>query len=262
VGRRDDQSNYWQYWVERWKEGRRQVVGEGRDLSPAEWAAFEDRYDGAIAYMDEQVGRLLNWLRQRKLYDRSLIFITADHGEAFGEHGLFGHAFRLYQPEVAAPMIVKLPGGSRKGVVDYGVQHVDVMPTTLDVLGLPIPREVQGISMLQPSERQVLVAESHVFPKIAKPWPQFNSVQHALYKDELKYIQYSDGHKELFDLALDPAEQHDLASSRQDDVLAFGQILDQWAEHVQPLEESQSVPVFHDPEREKRLKDLGYFGGN
>lgn len=252
---------YWQYWLDEWTDARKRVIGEGEELSPAELAVFEERYDGEIAYMDAHIGRLLDWLRDTGQYDRTLVFVTADHGEVFGEHGLFGHAFRLYEPEIAVPMLVKLPFSGRKGEVDHGVQHVDIMPTALEILGLPIPEAVQGQSMLAPSDR-ALVAEEYVFPKLAGPWPQFNHVQHAIYYGTLKYIENSDGKQELFDLEQDPGEQTDLAELREDDTQALAAMLDNWRELVQPIEQQRTVPREWDPEHEQRLKDLGYVGGN
>ena len=87
--------------------------------------------------------------------------------EVFGEHGHFSHGHGLYEPEVAIPMIVKLPNSRRKGEIQYGVQHTDILPTILEVVGLPIPSEVEGVSMLSPNDRDMFIA-LHAFEKKSK----------------------------------------------------------------------------------------------
>src|SRR5262249_12893049 len=75
-------------------------------------------YDGEIAFLDRHLGRLLAFLRERHLIERSLIVITADHGEYFGKKGLIGHAAALYEPVLHVPLVVRLPGPPRSGRVD------------------------------------------------------------------------------------------------------------------------------------------------
>jgi arylsulfatase A-like enzyme len=157
-----------------WAETRSAVVGGQRPLAERTRGLLLDRYDQELAYLDSEVGRLLDWLRDHRLYDRTLIILTADHGEAFGEHLIVGHGLGLYEPEVAVPMIVKLPYQARTGVEDAGVQHTDILPTVLDVLSLASPPAVQGESMLAASEDRPLYVEEYVDPE---------NVQHALAAD-------------------------------------------------------------------------------
>ncbi len=112
-------------------------------------------YDGEIAYADSEVGELLKQLRNRKLYDGAVIAVTADHGEALGEHGEEEHGIFLYDETIHVPLLIKLPGvptpanRSRQPQIESRVELVDVLPTILQALGIAIPKEVQGQSLLE-----------------------------------------------------------------------------------------------------------------
>src|SRR5438876_873285 len=106
-------------------------------------------YDGEIAYTDSVVGKFLDELRTRGLYDDAMIVALADHGEALGEHGERGHGIFLYDPTIHVPLLIKLPRGRSGGErIEARAGLVDVMPTILEVLGFPVPRAVQGKSLL------------------------------------------------------------------------------------------------------------------
>lgn len=113
-----------------------------------------DLYDGEIAYMDDQFGRLVGYLRARGVYDDTLVVVAGDHGEAFGEHGDFVHGHLAYEEVMQVPLIVKLPrplAPMRPSgqVSDDLVQLTDIAPTVLDVLGLSHLRTgMQGYSLL------------------------------------------------------------------------------------------------------------------
>jgi arylsulfatase A-like enzyme len=111
-------------------------------------------YDGEIAYVDSTVGKFLNDLRTRGLYDGALIAVMADHGEALGEHGEDTHGFFLYDETIHVPLLIKLPGAasaenSTAGKkIENRVGLVDVLPTILQAVKIPVPQEVQGESLL------------------------------------------------------------------------------------------------------------------
>ena len=229
-----------------------------RPLSPRTQQLFFNRYDAEIAFLDHELGRLFDWLREEGLYDHTLILVTADHGESFGEHGLMAHGVGLYEPEVAVPMLIKLPYSERTGRVDYGVQHVDIFPTVLDVLDHPDPPLVQGQTMLEPIERDLYV-EEYICDRMARMWPRVNKRQWALYRGDLKLLADSTGHMELYDLASDPHEENDLAQERAEDREALYSALLQWHERLKPLEDNPSAPDDFDSEETiKRIQGLGY----
>ena len=95
-------------------------------------------YDGEIAYADHELGRLVAWLKQNRLYDRTAIVVLSDHGESLGEHGEKEHGFFVYNSTVHIPLIVKPPAGSRirPGRVAEPVETVAVAPTLTRLAGM------------------------------------------------------------------------------------------------------------------------------
>ena len=106
-----------------------------------------DRYDSGIAYTDAAIGRLFERLRRLDLERRTLVVLTSDHGEMFGEHGLLSHA-SLYDENLLVPLVIALPGGEEGGRrVPYQVRGVDLTPTVLDLVGVPVPEGLDGTSL-------------------------------------------------------------------------------------------------------------------
>jgi arylsulfatase A-like enzyme len=121
--------------------------GDGA-LPAAALPLLDALYDSGVAYMDEQVGRLLDSLRELGLERRTLVIFTSDHGEALGERGLAGHAY-LFDFNLRVPLLLALPNGAHAGThVRAQVQSVDLLPTLLEAAGVPLPRPVDGHSAL------------------------------------------------------------------------------------------------------------------
>lgn len=117
--------------------------------------ALAARYAGEVTYLDSELGRLFDGLRERGVWDDALVIVTADHGETFWEHGdYWNHGLGLYQTTVQLPLIVKLPAAQSRGVAESGppervaepVAQIDIMPTILELCALPLPAAVQGQS--------------------------------------------------------------------------------------------------------------------
>ena len=108
-----------------------------------------DPYDGEIAYTDSVVGKLIAELRNRNMFGSSVIAVMADHGEAFGEHGEKHHGIFLYDETIHVPLLIKLPQQHVMVKVESRVGLVDVAPTILRAVHLPIPDAMQGESLLR-----------------------------------------------------------------------------------------------------------------
>jgi arylsulfatase len=131
---------------------RYQWLGHGRA------AEYEARYDGEVAEVDRQLGRLLDALRERGLFEESLVVFTADHGEAFGEEGLhFAHGEGLGEALLRVPLLLHVPG-EPAAVRGDAVRLIDVAPTALALLGLPAP-DLPGESLLRDVGDRPLVAQ-------------------------------------------------------------------------------------------------------
>jgi len=101
-------------------------------------------YAGEIAYTDQAVGEVIDKLKDLDLYDSSIIIIVSDHGESLGEHGESTHGYFVYHSTTKVPLIIKLPGRREAKRVDEIVSLVDIVPTVLSRLGLPLPEKLQG----------------------------------------------------------------------------------------------------------------------
>jgi arylsulfatase A-like enzyme/uncharacterized membrane protein YbhN (UPF0104 family) len=187
---------------------------------------LRELYDGEITYWDEQFGRLIDDLRRRGLYDDMMIVITSDHGEEFGEHGGFWHGTTLYDEQVRVPLFVKLPRNARAGThVSHWVQSIDLMPSILRQIGLPIPAGVQGGSLDQ-GNALVYAEESHEGNVL-------ESVRERRGFEERKIITANAGNPrgldpvELYEVADDPGEQSNVAEAQRAEVQRLMSVMEQ-----------------------------------
>ena len=117
------------------------------DLSPNFGTSFSDFYDSSIFWTDYNIGRIMETLQNLRIIDRTLVVIVSDHGEAFFEHGMEGHARNLYKEVLATPWIIIPPVKLDPGVVFHRrVENVDIWPTLLDMVGLPQLPDEEGVS--------------------------------------------------------------------------------------------------------------------
>jgi choline-sulfatase len=168
----------------------------------------KDRYDGEIYFTDHHVGRLLEFIAQSEWGARTAIIVSADHGEAFGEHKMTRHGFELWEPLIRVPLLVALPGATARSI-DTPRSAIDLAPTILELLGTPAPASFQGKSLVPevrgtetPELRDVVVD----LPRTSDNWRR-----RALVHDHHKILAFDDDFRfELYDLAADPGEALDL----------------------------------------------------
>ncbi len=110
-------------------------------------AEIRDAYAAAVAYTDAWFGRLVLELKERGIYDQTIIIVLADHGESLGEQGLWGHGETLSQAELHVPLLIRFPGATPR-VVDRPVELLDVMPTVLEMAGATLPASMRGRSLV------------------------------------------------------------------------------------------------------------------
>jgi choline-sulfatase len=216
-------------------------------------------YDGEIAYTDSVMGKLFDQLRASKLYEGSVIALMADHGEALGEHGERGHGVFLYDPTIRVPLIFKMPGQAAAGKrIDTRVELVDVLPTLLEAVGVSVPKEVQGRSLMplfnrggKTTEGEDRQAYSETdYPRGSFGWSPLRSLRTG------KYLFVQAPKQELYDEASDPGEDHNVASTSPAVAQALGARLGAFREKTK----STSTVVAPDvsPERAAKLGALGY----
>ncbi|HET8648232.1 MAG TPA: sulfatase, partial [Vicinamibacteria bacterium] len=182
-------------------------------LSPERTGAERERdlYDNELAYNDRELGRLMEALKREGLYDRTLVAVTADHGEEFGEHGTFRHGRSLYDSLLHVPLLLKLPGSRHGGRrVAALASNIDIAPTVLAAAGLPGPAGFRG-SVLPlaaadgseaPSERR------YVFAEQLSPKEVLYAARDARFKAIHQLIPRTQAL--LFDVGADPGELRNL----------------------------------------------------
>lgn len=201
-----------------WRSLRRPMF---REIEESELPVILAMYDSGIAHMDAELGRLFRALDRSGLGDDSLVVLTSDHGELFGEHGLFGHG-NLYDPDLVVPLVFAFPDRLPRGLrVEHLVRSIDIFPTILELVGIrPPPNDgVSLVPLMTLGSDAGAPAEAWSY----SPLTGFGvSVRTA---DDLKFI-YNDaawqgrrGPEELYRLDQDPGEVNNLVGSVTDALL-------------------------------------------
>jgi len=179
-------------------------------------AEHRARYDEMVLYADNAVGDYLDWLDRTGRLDRSIVIVSADHGESF-EHNWFSHTGPyLYNGLIHIPLLIHLPGQKQGARVSYLAQQADLLPTILDLVGAPMPERTDGVS-LKPVLQGKPLPERYVFTMNFEPNRVFDPITNgtvAVMDEEFKYVNYLNRHKEaLYRYKSDPVEDHDLIGS-------------------------------------------------
>ncbi|PWU10427.1 MAG: hypothetical protein C5B51_04305 [Terriglobia bacterium] len=237
-------------------DAEQQDISGGQPVPPGYKNHVLSQYDGGIAYVDAQVGNVVRWLKQRNLYDNTMIVVTSDHGEAFGERSRVGHANSVYENLLHVVLMVKYPNSSKTGVKDQPVSLIDVSPTILAALGIAPPATTQGHNLLQPVEgsREVF-GETFPCSVLQSPDCPRGCTARTVISWPYKFITSTNGKRELFDLSADPDETHELSAVRPEVMRQLNADLHDWMKNIPSLSR-QKVQVDNDSLR--RLKSLGY----
>jgi arylsulfatase A-like enzyme len=184
------------------------------DECPKEWGKKNrDRYDCEIFHTDYWMHQFLEWARTQPWWSRTAVIVVGDHGEAFGEHGMFKHAFDLWDVLTRVGAFFYVPGAKPRHI-DAARSHIDLAPTLLDLMGLEPMAEFMGKSLVPeimgqaPDNREPIVTELNE--------DSHNPPVRAIIQGDYKLTVYGK-HKgwrhALYNLKQDPGEEHDLAQS-------------------------------------------------
>jgi len=212
-------------------------------------------YDGEVAAVDSQMGRLMGYLRAKKLYDNSLIIVTADHGEEFWQHGGFEHGHSLHREVVEVPLVMKYPGVDYAGkeVSEY-ISLVDIFPTVAEFMKWPLPFSIDGVSLYPRAGRLTVLPHSLVSENI-----HYGPQKQAFYADGFKLIVTRlTGETRVYDLSKDPYEKNDVFGKVEVPESVKFQI-EHIAKNLQEhLEKGTPEAAMIDEETLEKLKSLGY----
>ncbi len=227
-------------------------------------------YDAAIKYTDDELGSFFEGLKGLGLEDNTLIVLTADHGEAFDDHGAWSHGW-LYDESIHVPLIMKLPGSFQKfnqRTIDTQVGHIDLMPTIMDLTNLSFKDyPIQGRSLVKQIKGKRQEDRVIFFHRQRRRHLMGIRTTKHKYIVDLLHPELN----ELYDLEKDPGEQQNLLSDPTPEVLAIkgeldkqlSQILSANADLITKLKTGKTR--LFDPEElknseelEEDLKSLGY----
>jgi arylsulfatase A-like enzyme len=171
------------------------------------------QYYGMITHMDAQIGRLLAKLDREQLTPNTLVLFLGDHGYSMGSHGFVGKQ-TMYEEGLITPLIVRYPRLQRGGpTCDALVSLVDLFPTICEAAGVEVPETVEGQSLLRLYQGKVAKIRDHLFATFHSPTKHYMSTR-CIRTERYKLIQHLlTGETELFDLAADPLELHNLAGN-------------------------------------------------
>ena len=236
-------ADYVSYWA----------LKTGVRLAPRQHDGLVALYDGAITYSDAELGRLFDRLRQLDLFDRSLIVVTADHGEQFYDHGLWRHSNSLYQALLHVPLLVKYPNQHTASVVNDPVASFDIMPTILRVLGEGCPT-CEGHPLQEagktsaPPRFAYLMGHDDVKPVIrsvvADGWKLILADKQGLPP------------RQLFRLDTDPNETDDQLVAHPEVATRLASLIDRYEATAGPTVSSETIKLA--PAETQRLRALGY----
>ncbi len=216
-------------------------------------------YEAEVAFVDEQIGRLVQGLRALGVYDRTTIIVVADHGEEFWDHGGFEHGHSLYEEMIRVPLIIKPADGLgvRPGVVRGPVALMDVMPTVLELLGVPRPATFDGRSLAgllrggAGPDGVPIYSEGTLWGDERVSWRdgRFKLIRNAATDTD-----------ELYDLHNDPGERNNLLETQSADATRLREALEAFQSALRERAASlpEQAPAQLDAAMQERLKSLGY----
>jgi arylsulfatase A-like enzyme/Flp pilus assembly protein TadD len=226
-----------------------------KPYAPPERFSMYAPYDGEIAYADEIVGRLIQYLKSHQLYDRSTIILLSDHGEGLGDHGEQEHGLFVYDEAIHVPLVIKQASNAGAGRrIAAPVQHIDIVPTVLDLVKAPLPGNLRGRSLKPLLDGTGALPETSIYSEALYARYHFGwSELTALTDDRYRFIKAP--RAELYDLARDPHERQNIADERPQASEALRGALERLIAGV-PIQAPSAVSA----DARERLQALGYVG--
>ena len=199
-------------------------IHAGERFSERDIAHVVAQYDGEISSTDQEIGRLLDGLRQANLLSNTMVIVTADHGESFNDNGRWFHPLILYNSVLRVPLLIWYPPAVPEGtVVDAVAQSIDIVPTILELAGIALPAQVEGRSLLPLVLGREKGDDRMAFAQV----PDDSMI--ALATREWKLIRNNvSGELELYNLRTDPGERNNLALTNPRQAAELAQKLKVW----------------------------------
>jgi len=218
------------------------------------------RYDGEIAYVDQLIGEFFNYLKEKNLLDKTIIILTADHGESLGQHKENAHGFFIYDVSTRVPLIIRFPQKKlAPKIIEQRARSIDIMPTVLNFIGQSPPETVQGKSLLplilgKNEEEEGAYCETY-WPNYHYGWAPLKSLS----KGSFKFI---DAPKpELYNVFDDPSETTNLVNIQASLAYKMKRDIEAIIERYSAEGIEDAGPQAIDNDSLIKLQALGYIGG-
>ena len=223
---------------------------QGKELAEWKYQRYMRDYAKVVKSLDENVGRVLDYLKEKGMLDNTLVVYTSDQGFYMGEHGWFDKRF-MYEESMRTPLVMRLPKGfDRRGDITEMVQNIDYAPTFLELAGAEIPSDIQGVSLVpllkgeHPKDwRKALYYHFYEYPA-----EHMVKRHYGVRTDRYKLIHFYNDINwwELYDLQADPSEMHNLYGQPE-----YEPVVKELKEEMLKLQEQYNDPVRFSPERDK-----------
>ena len=215
-------------------------------------------YHAEVLFADESVQTLLEALDERAIADRTIVSVTADHGEGLGQHDWMGHTVHLYDEQIRVPWILRWPGVLPAGVrLASPVGLVDVAPTLAELGGVTLPGPLDGRSIAAALRSGTEPAAQPVFgirPRFQKPYREHFGERRSVRTERWKLIRGEDTPDELYDLAADPRELHNVVTEQSEVAQELREVLDRHAASAPAATPQSALST----EQKEALRALGY----
>lgn len=223
---------------------------KGKELAEWKYQRYMRDYMKVVKSLDDNVGRILDYLEDKGMLENTLVVYTSDQGFYMGEHGWFDKRF-MYEESMHTPLLMHLPQGlNAKGEIREMVQNIDYAPTFLELAGIPVPEDMHGVSLLPllRGEHPVDWRKALYYHFYEYPAEHMVKRHYGVRTDRFKLIHfYNDIDTwELYDLKEDPTEMHNLYGNSD-----YASIVDSLKETMLELQEQYNDPVRFSPERDR-----------
>jgi len=256
-------------------QDHREFMYSGLPMSEDDFDVLNSLYDGEIAYLDSKVKQIYEFLQAKNVLDNTLIIITSDHGEQFGEKGLMGHARNLYNSLLRVPFILRYPDAFPKNKrVHSPIQTIDLFSTITHLLDIDVEnvkQKIQSYNLLDVTnyrDDRLIISEYKDQPFEGDVYKKYNDellqkfryASRSIVRNEFKYIWKSNGQNELYNLKNDKDEDFNLINSYQDIELALEDELNEWLAGFQSnaLVAEEKTDFEADDKIKAQLQALGY----
>jgi arylsulfatase A-like enzyme len=231
---------------------------DSRELTAKEIEGIRALYRGEVTYTDYYIGLLLEQLKKQGVEDKTLLVLTADHGQSISEHDYIGHSMELYRETMHVPLILHCPEMIRSGqAVETPVQSIDIMPTILDLLDIETPETCRGRSLipLTMAKRAGLEARFSYLETLHPKPGKMKLI--GLDSGEYKYIKALEGDREeLYWIKNDPIEANNIAATDLERTGIMRKKLQEMLEGMEEYSSSTEIPM--DRQTMEAMRALGY----